>query len=137
MNVQEVLEAIDKLPGEDPQAARQVVQALAAGGPAVVERLVAAVGEPGDPKGVKPRYALHALATWTARPGAETERKMFAQALAEQLAKGLPVEAKAFLIEQLQWCGTAAEAPELNKWLKHQRLGEPARQALQAIGGQS
>ena len=88
----------------------------------------------GDPKGVKPKYALHGLVMYAARPGAEKQRKIVAETLAAELEGKHSKELKAFLCRQLQLCGRREEAPALEKLLEDDRLGEPARQALEAIG---
>lgn len=127
---------LERIPARDAAGIEELGKALVAGGPAFVDELVENVGRPGDPKGVKPRYALHALAVYSGRPGAEAERKAFARALAAGLDKDLTAEEKSFLVEQLQVCGGPEEIPHLARWLDHDRLCEPVTQALLAIKGE-
>ena len=130
-------EIFEKIPAESYQAAQQIGKKLVAGGSAAVVELVGLVGDEfGDPKGVKPKYALHALVIYASRPGAENERKMVAQALAGQLAADHSDELKAFIVRQLQLCGQPEEVPALAGLLGDDRLCEPATQALLAIGGE-
>jgi hypothetical protein len=109
---------------------------LLAGGTVTIKQLVGMVGrEFGDPKGVKPKYAVHALVVYAARPGADNQRKMMAETLAGELHSDHSDELKAFLCRQLQWCGRPEEVPALARLLASDRLCEPATQALLAIGG--
>ncbi len=127
---------IDKLPADDYETGQAVCEKLLAGGADTVRKLVERVGDEfGDPAGVKAKYALHGLVMYAARPGADTQRKIVAETLAAELAAEHSKELKAFLCRQLQLCGRRQELPALEKLLGDQRLGEPARQAIQAIGG--
>ena len=126
---------IDKLPADDYETGRAVCEKLLAGGADTVRKLVELVGnEFGDPAGVKAKYALHGLVMHAARPGAEKQRKLVAETLAGELAAEHSKELKAFLCRQLQLCGRRQDVPALAKLLEDERLGEPARQAIQAIG---
>jgi hypothetical protein len=130
-------EILNRLPAQSYEQAEQLGRGLVSGGPATVRQLVEAVGDEfGDPEGVKPKYALHGLAVYAARPGAEGERKMVAQTLAKELDGKHSDELKAFICRQLQLCGRVEEVPALAKLLSSDRLCEPASQALVAIRGE-
>jgi len=130
-------EIFKKIPAEDYETARQIGEELASSGAATVEQLVDLVGDEfGDPSGVKPKYALHALVIYASRPGADEQRKTVAKALAGQLQADRSDELKAFILRQLQLCGGPAEVPALAGLLSSERLCEPAAQALLAIKGQ-
>lgn len=86
--------------------------------------------EPGD---AKVRYALHGLAHYVARPGAETERKMYAGVLAQVLQADIPVATKRFLIRQVRVAGKAESVAVLKELLTVEELCEPATQTLVAI----
>ena len=132
----ELVGALEKIPTTDMRVAQQVMAGLIQGGPATVSKLVEMVGDEfGDERGVKPKYAVHGLAHYASRPGAEAERKMVAQTLAKELQADHSDELKAFVCRQLQWCGRKDEASALGKLLDNDRLCEPATQALLAIGG--
>lgn len=129
-------EILEKLPAEDYEAARQVCEKLIDGGPAVIGQLVGMVGDEfGDPGGAKPKYALHGLASYASRPGADAQRKLLAETLAGQLSADHSDELKAFIVRQLQLCGRPEEVPALAGLLSSDRLCNPATQALAAIGG--
>lgn len=132
----ELKEILEKLPADDYRTAGQLCERLLAGGPAAMEKLVAMVGDEfGNPEGVKPKYALHGLAHYASRPGAEQHRKLLAETLAKELSADHSDELKAFLVRQLQLCGRPEEVPALAKLLDSDRLCNPATQALAAIGG--
>ncbi len=129
-------EILDKIPAESYEAAEQLGKELVSGGPAAVRELLGMVGDEfGDPQGVKPKYALHALAIYAARGDADGQRKMVAETLAKELDAKHSEELKAFICRQLQLCGRPEEIPALAKLLGSDRLCEPATQAMLAIGG--
>lgn len=128
--------ALEKIPAPTPQAAEPICKDLLGGGAKVIDELMALVGEKfGDAGGVKAKYMLHALAIYSARPGAAADRKMVAEALVAHFAGNHSEDLKAFIVRQLQWCGRAEEVPALARLLSHEVLCEPAAQALAAIGG--
>ena len=83
----ELAQILERLPADDYQTAGRLCERLLAGGPAVIKQLVGMVGdESGDPNGVKPKYALHGLAGYASRPGADGQRKLLAETLARELS---------------------------------------------------
>jgi len=129
-------EILEKLPAQSYEEAERIGKELASGGAATVKELVEMVGDVfGDPKGVKPKYALHGLAVYAARPGADGDRKTVAETLAKELDGRHSDELKAFICRQLQLCGRKEEIPALAKLLASDRLCEPATQALLTIRG--
>lgn len=126
---------LDKLPAGDYTTSHKLMGRLLDLGPDAIDALIERVGDFGAAEGVKPKYALHGLAVFAARPGAEKERRMVAGRLARRLRADAPDELKAFLCRQLQLCGGTAEIAALGRLLASDRLCEPATQALLAIGG--
>jgi hypothetical protein len=130
-------EILDRFPAQSYEQAEELGRELVSGGPATVRKLVEMVGDEfGAPQGVKPKYGLHGLAIYAARPGAEEERKMVAETLANELGGEHSDELKAFICRQLQLCGRSEETAALAKLLSSDRLCEPAAQALVAIRGE-
>ncbi len=133
-----VAELLDKVPAGDAQSVQRLYDTLLAdNGAAIVEELVELVGDEfGDTKGAKPKYVLHGLVMYAARPDADGDgdRQTVAETLAKLLDKDYSDERKAFLCRQLQLCGRSQEIPALAKLLASDRLCEPATQALSAIG---
>jgi len=127
---------LNQLPTDDWPKAQQTLQQLLDRGPEAIARVAEAAGEEfGDPKGVKPKYALHGLVHYACRPGAAGERRLVAQTLAGLLGTDHSDEWKAFICRQLQFCGSENEVPALAPLLESERLCEPATQALCAIRG--
>ncbi len=132
----EVAAVLEKLPCDEYATAEKLFEQLLAAGPDAIRQLVVAAGPKfGDSDGVKPKYAVHGLSVYAARPGADGQRGVVAGALAKELGAEHSDELKAFLCRQLQLCGTAGEVSALAGLLESDRLCEPAAQALQAIGG--
>jgi HEAT repeat protein len=127
---------LDELPAPDPASAEPIIKALIQGGPATVTQLIDHVGDQfGNAAGVKATYALHGIAHYASRRGADAERKMVAETVAKALEARRSVDLKSFLCQQLQLCGGADQVPALAGLLTDEALCEPATQALVAIGG--
>ena len=128
--------ALEKLPADDYAAAQELMEQILSGGPDAIGQLIAAVvDEFGHPPGTPAQYALHGLAHYAARPGADAQRTVVAETMASELAAEHATGLKAFLCRQLQCCGRAQEVPALAALLDDDQLRGPAAQALQAIGG--
>ena len=131
-----IADAFATFPAPTAADAQGACKALVAGGAGVIDELVDLVGQEfGDAGGVKAKYTLHAVALYSARPGAAGDRAMAAGALAKHLAKTHSAELKAFVLRQLQWCGRADDVAAMAPLLGDERLCEPTAQALAAIGG--
>ena len=125
-----------QLPAQSYEQAEEIGKILVAGGAGTVRQLVSLIGDEfGDSDGAKPKEALHALVIYASRPGADDERRVVAEALAEQLSAEHSDELKALIARQLQLCGRTDDVPAIAKLLTSDRLCEPATQALLAIGG--
>jgi HEAT repeat protein len=130
-----VAEILEKLPAKDVETAVDACKAIIAGGPEMVGKVLVLVGsEFGDPKGVKPKYALHGVVIYASRPGAPSDRRMVAETLGGHLASEYSTDLKAFICRQLQLCGRPQEIPALSRLLTDPVLCEPATQAMLAIG---
>lgn len=131
-----VAAAFGQIPAPTAGEAQGTCKDLLGGGAAVINELVELVDQQfGDPGGVKAKYTLHGVVVYAARPGAAADRKMVAEALAAQLEANHSPDLKAFVMRQLQYCGRAEEVAALAHLLAHERLCEPAAQALAAISG--
>ncbi|HUT31948.1 MAG TPA: HEAT repeat domain-containing protein [Planctomycetota bacterium] len=124
---------VEILPADKPEVAQAVLQELMKGAPDSVVELTKMLKVPGPDDDSKVRFTLHGLATYCHRPGAEAERKLFADTMAKQLESNLPPAVKGFLIRQLQLAGGAEAVPALGKFLLDQELCEYAVQAMLAI----
>jgi len=127
---------IDPLPSDDHEKVEQILEEILKAGSDAIAKLIVMTGQEfGDPDGVKPKYAVHGLAHYASRPGADSRRKVVAQTLAKQLDYEHSDELKAFVCRQVQLCGREEEIFALARLLHSERLCEPATQAIGAIGG--
>lgn len=130
---------LDRLPGragskltEVAEGAAATVREIHALGRDAVAALAGMLVAPGEGDDVKPRYALHALATYAAGLD-DAPRKEFASAVAGELEADRPPEVRIFLVRQLQVAGGGEVAAGLARLLRDEELCEPAAQALVAI----
>lgn len=84
---------------------------------------------------VMAEYTLHGMALHAAASGKDAEREKLAEELIRELEAGHPLEARKFLVRQLQLVDVGRSATVLGKLAAGKELGEPATQALVAIGG--
>jgi HEAT repeat protein len=112
----------------------KIVADLLAGGREAVVALVDMLVEPGGERNDSPaRHALHALVIHVGGL-ADDSRRATAAALAATLTdRKRPAGVKAFILRQLQLCGTASEAPALGRLLADEQLSSDAVMALLAI----
>jgi HEAT repeat protein len=128
-DVQAVLDGIQAGDAASRQQLNQQLVELGAGG---VLELAGMLVDPGTGDDTKPRMALHGMAVYLARPGAEQERRVFAQAMANAIAGTRSTEIRAFLIRQLQLAGGPESVEVLGGLLKDPALSGTAAQALLA-----
>ncbi len=126
---------LERFPAEDQAAKEALAAELLSLGPEAVKDICARVLPPGAGDDAKARFALNALAFHVIRPGAETERRLVAGALLRGLDSVPHAEVKAFLISQVQLAGKQEAVRPLARYLRDERLAEPAVQALLAIRG--
>ena len=122
-----------KLTGPPWPAAESIYDAVFSGGRDAIVALIAMLGEGNAPAAYRPRYLLHGMAVYAARPGKLQQRTLLCEVFASQLAGNQPAHIKAFLIRELEFCGTKDIAPTLGSLLNDAELGDPAAKALLAI----
>ncbi|MCX5654521.1 MAG: HEAT repeat domain-containing protein, partial [Planctomycetota bacterium] len=122
-----------KIPNDDAAAAMAAYGDLVKLGPQGIKDLAALVVEPGPVDDSKARTALHGLATYVSRPGADAERKMFSETVAGLLGGKAPNSVKSFFLAQLRLAGQPAAAPVIGETLLDEELCEYAAQTLISI----
>ena len=127
---------LDQVPFQDAATAEKMMKQLAALGAQGVRDVAALLVEPGPIDDSKARYAMHGLAVYVGRPGAQGERKVFCTVLGELLGEATPKSIQAFLIQQLRLAGGAESISAISKALPDERLCEDAAHALVSIGGE-
>jgi HEAT repeat protein len=78
-------------------------------------------------------WALHGLAIYVTGRNNEEYREIYIAGVGRALDYSLPEEKKAFLINQIKIAGREESIPLLQSYIYHQKLYEPAIQALSAI----
>src|SRR5262245_19912937 len=137
-----IAELVDQVPALDKRGtftgpsweeATPMLDGLIAAGRDGLVAVIAMLKDVDDGSDYKARYALHALAQYVGRPGKESARKTFADALAAQLGGDRPKGVQGYAARQLQVIGSKESAPALGKLLGDSDLCESAAQALLAI----
>lgn len=134
----EIAELLDKVPAQDAASRQELCEGLVGLGDAGIRQIVGMLvepgsGEPGTGGDTRPRMALHALAIYVSRPGAETERRMYTTALLAALGSEAASSVKAFLIRQLRLAGGEEVIAPLGELLLNEDLCEPAAQTLLSV----
>ncbi|HOX38424.1 MAG TPA: HEAT repeat domain-containing protein [Candidatus Brocadiia bacterium] len=124
---------LEKLPTQNSGKALEVSRELVSAGPLAVAKIADMLVEPGKGNDVKARLAIHGMAMYVNRPGAEKERQMYALAIVAELKKDRPAPIKCFLMQQLHIAGRDEAIPALGEALLDPELCETAAQALIAI----
>jgi HEAT repeat protein len=121
---------VAKMPTGSVEEGRKLATELIKLGPPALAEVCKGIVPPGPTNDSKPRFAIHAVALESTRPGAEADRKMVAGALIAALESAKDREVKAFFIRHLQLVGKDEAVPPLAKLLADPSLHEPATQAL-------
>lgn len=94
---------------------------------------IAQVKKPGTGDDSPARLQVRRLTNVGFRPGAESERAAHETALLNGIKNAMDWEIKAFLIEELRFCGKSAAVAPLAAYLPDAELCEPAAQSLLGI----
>ncbi len=108
-----------KFTGPDPAAAEAVFREILAGGPAAIRELVSAVSDPtaGGSVDFRAEYVLHGIAVFVGRPDQAESRRVFEEALIEELRQDRSPWMRALLIRELQFAGTQRVAAAIGQYL--------------------
>jgi hypothetical protein len=129
-----VNEIIAQFPANDAAAANQLFDTLLAEGEDAIEDLCGQIVPQGGGDDNTARYALTGLARYVSRPDADGGRDIVEEALLEALEDADNVEVQAFLLRQLQQCGTNETVSEIGKLLLDDTTASHAIMTLDAIG---
>ncbi|MBN1443407.1 MAG: HEAT repeat domain-containing protein [Planctomycetes bacterium] len=125
-----------KFTGPPWEAAQKIITPILEGGRESILELIGMIRDAtGGGKNYKPGYTLHAMALHVGRPGMESQRKMFCEALASRIGGAEPSkDVQGFLIRELQCAGGPEVVQILGRQLQDEALCEYAAHALIAIG---
>jgi len=126
---------LGRFPAETPSARDGLCAEILKLGPAAVQEVCGRVLAPGAGDDAKVRFAVNGLAVYVTRPGAESERALFARALLASLAGSKDKNVSAFLLSQVQAAGRKESIRPLARYLADEMLAGPAAAALVSIGG--
>jgi HEAT repeat protein len=126
-----------RFPAEAPATKGALCAEVLALGPEAIADVCARVLPPGKGDDSRARFAVNGLAVHVMRPGAETERALFARSLLGSLARAQDESVAAFFLSQVQLVGKQESVRPLAKYLVDETLAGPATAALLAIGGPS
>ena len=131
-----VAELVGMLPAATIENGKAIIGELVARGPSAVTEICAGLVPPGRGDDAAARFALEGIAYYAAGPDVlrEEVRVAVSGALAGALKAQADDEIKAFLMRRLQICGAHEAVEALAPFLSHERLCDPAAQALVSIG---
>lgn len=132
--------AASKFTGPQPSLADELVQAVLKGGPDALSDLVGLLRDPATPEfdNFKAEYLLHCVVLHAGKPDNAAARELVSGLLSSRCVDAkLPTYVRGFLLRELQWCGTAANAAAIGPLLNEPALCRDAAAALLSIGGQA
>ena len=130
----EISAFLKEVPAENTKKENEINAEIFQSGPDTIRAICGLIVPPGTGDDTKVRYAISSLVSYTSRPGADAEKKMFAGLLTEALKKADNKEVKSFFLTQLQFVAGDDSVEEISKYLNDERLSEPAAFTLQSIG---
>ncbi len=129
----EVATLVQKFPAPNATEREALAAEFFKDGEASIQALTKLLVEPGKGDDSKVRFALQAMAIHASRPGADAERKLFAQTAAAELSGGAQPMVKAFLLEQLRLTAGDEQVAPIAALLTDQELSDHALQTLMTI----
>ena len=93
-----------------------------------------ALVQPNKMEDYKVKWVIHGVVVYAAKQPDSKDRAMVADALYSTLNDKMPKMLKAFVLQELLWCGSADMAPSLAKYLSDDVLYDYALRAMQAYG---
>jgi HEAT repeat protein len=131
---QRVEEIVGLFPAFDSSRRDQAAEAIIQLGPRGILTVCRMLASPGERDDASTRFALHGITMLVNREGKQRERSLYSRSLIRALEEMTDPEVKAFLIRQVQLVGGNEAVKPLSRYLKNDRLCDPAAQALLAIG---
>lgn len=131
-----VTSLIVNMPASDTDELYWLNEQLAETGSNGIQVLAGMLVPPGTGDDTLARYALSSLALHVSRPGADSERMIFEQALLNELSKNHSRAVKAFLIDQLEQTATSLSVPVMQSFLSDEKLYNHAINILVILDSQ-
>ena len=128
---------VNHLPANDSVESTLIFNAILDYGREGVVHICQQLGSHDDQDLVQAKWALHGLAVHVTGRGREQKRELYISGLKKALDLSLPVNQKAFIINQMQISGGSESVSALGSYIDDPDLYEPAIQALTTIGSKS
>ena len=129
-----IADALDQLPAERQKTYDSVVKDLASTGADGINQLAGMLVPADKGKNATLEYALYAVVSYVAGPEKDAERAEVRKGLKESIDKCTDNANKAFLMNMLQRCATAEDAPFFVKYAKDSYLADWAINGLALEG---
>ncbi|MBL7646605.1 MAG: HEAT repeat domain-containing protein [Candidatus Hydrogenedentes bacterium] len=127
-------EIIAQFPAQDAATANSLFEQLLAMDDDAIEGLCTRLVPLGAGDDNAVRYALTGLARYVSGPGVEAGREVVEEALLEGLEANTDAECRAFLLRQLQQCGTDESVKSVARLLKDEANASHAILVLDTLG---
>jgi len=126
-----VADLLEIVPAKSTADAERVLASLLQAGAPAIALLASLILEDGHGDDSKVRYAFHGLAIYSGRRDAD--RKLFAQAVSEELEKASPPLVKMFLMQQLYIAGAVEALPALKNLANDREIGTEAKRIISGL----
>ncbi|MCX7046565.1 MAG: DUF1080 domain-containing protein [Candidatus Sumerlaeota bacterium] len=134
---QSVKDLVTRMPAQNPAEQKEICAQIVKLGAGAVKEICAQLVPLGTGDDTKARYALSALANYVSGAEGQAGRKMVAETLLEALAAAGDANVKDYLMFQLRMAGKEEAVAPLAKYLKDEKLCDPAVRALLTIRGEA
>ncbi len=128
---------VNHLPANDPVESTLIFNAILDYGEEGVVHICQQLGSHNDQSIAQAKWALNGLTVHVTGRGREQKRELYISGLKKALDLSLPVNQKAFIINQMQISGGSESVSSLGSYIDDPDLYEPAIQALTTIGSKS
>lgn len=125
-----IADGLNVLPANNVEKYNTVIGELAATGAAGITKIADMLVPANKGKNATVEYALHGIVSYVTAPGKEKEKTEVRKGLAQAINKCTDNTNKAFLMQLLQRCATAEDAPVFVKYINDKYLSEWAVNGL-------
>lgn len=125
-----IADGLNELPANNADKYNTVIGELAATGATGIIKIADMLVPANKGKNATVEYALHGIVSYVTTPGKEKEKKEVRKGLAQAIDKCVDNANKAFLMQLLQRCATAEDAPIFAAYINDKYLSEWAVNGL-------
>jgi HEAT repeat protein len=125
---------VKRMPTQSHVDSDAICAELLAGGAQALDSVYGMI-KPTTAEDMPARFTAAALVHYSARPGADDERRAVADALVRATGAATNDTIRAFMIEQLQWVGNDTHAAAIAPHLQNERLCSDTLRTIRLTGG--